>query len=513
MGGIAGHMNHVYDNLNLTFSGLLDIYTQAAAGNLSPTEKVDGQNLYFTYDLRDNKVKFARRPDEAANGGITKEALNSEFVRKRDASANPEGYQNVVDAFFYGMTAIEMALNSVNQDVLFTLFERAKLADADDDTPHDTPTVFINCEIMYSENRNMIMYDGDFIVFHKFDLLNENLESLSEDELLKLDSSMREKFNSLVSEVEKSEQTVGDRQWSVVGPQVRELNNLDTSFLEEAREKIEAIIARYNMTLDDKFSDYLAKGVAEYIQQAGFTVSIPPDVVTILQRAVINPSGFSSQPGSIGNSLQLPAGPRKAAVRKKIINNYIGGSKEDAALLSNFLSKTKSFSLMTSILEPFAQITPGLTASLMRGVPSAFMDDSDKGTAIFRRTVELAIQYLENMFKNADPLDPKIESLKKRYRKQMERLQSVDNISSAMEGVVFEYPPMSNQYYKFTGGFAAANQILGYLGWDVKDELTQQAANDVNSGSMQSNLTESRIRKMVRESIARTYLSMLPRKR
>ena len=73
MGGIAGHMNHVYDNLNLTFSGLLDIFTQAAAGNLSPTEKVDGQNLYFTYDLRDNKVKFERRPDEAANGGINKE--------------------------------------------------------------------------------------------------------------------------------------------------------------------------------------------------------------------------------------------------------------------------------------------------------------------------------------------------------------------------------------------------------------------------------------------------------
>ena len=65
---------------------------------------------------------------------------------------------------------------------------------------------------------------------------------------------------------------------------------------------------------------------------------------------------------------------------------------------------------MASILEPFAQITPGLTASLMRGVPSAFMDDSDKGTAIFRRTVELAIQYLENMFKNADPLDPNFDN-------------------------------------------------------------------------------------------------------
>ena len=508
MGGIAGHMNHVYDNLNLSFSGLLDIFTQAAAGKLNPTEKVDGQNLYFTYDFRDNQVKFARRPDEAAGGGITKEALNNEFVKKRDKSANPEGYQSVVDAFYYGMTAIEMGINSVQKQTLLSLFERAKAADVDDDTPYDTPTVFINCEIMYSENRNMIMYDGDFIVFHKFDLLNENLESLSEEELLKLDQSMREKFNALVSEIDKNEQAIAERQWRVVGPQVRQLNNLDVSFVQEAREKIENIIKKYNMTMDNKFSDYVAAAIKEQIQTMGFSVAVPEDVVTLLQRAAIDPDGFAAQPGVLG-SVSLPEGSRKGSARKKLINNYIGGTTADAALLSNFLAKGKAFSLISKILEPFAQITPGLTASLMRDVPSAFMDDSDKGTKIFRRTVELAIQYLENMFANADLEDPKIASLKKRYDKQMARLQSVDNISTSMEGVVFEYPPLSNQFYKFTGGFAAANQILGYLGWDVKDKLTRQAQQEIESGA--GTVAETKLRKIIRESITRTYLSMLPR--
>ena len=498
MGGIAGHMNHVYDNLNLTFSGLLDIFTQAAAGNLEPTEKVDGQNLYFTYDFRDNQVKFARRPDEAASGGITKEALNAEFVKKRDKSASPEGYQSVVDAFYYGMTAIEMGINSVQRQTLLSLFERAKSADIDDDTPYDTPTVFINCEIMYSENRNMIMYDGDFIVFHKFDLLNENLESLSEEEILKLDSAMRQKFSTLVSEIGKGEQTIADRQWRVVGPQVRQLNTLDDSFVQEARSKIENIIHQKNMTLDNKFSDYLAEGVREYIQSAGFSSTVPEDVIVLLQRAVIDPAGFSNNPGKLGDTI-LPAGPRKGSARKKIINNYIGGTSADAALLSNFLAKGKAFALMSGILEPFAQITPGLTADLMRDVPSAFMKDSDKGTKIFRRTVELAIQYLQNMFANADPSDERISSLKKRYEKQMARLQSVDNISTSMEGVVFEYPPMSNQYYKFTGGFAAANQILGYLGWDVKDQLTKQAQEEVEADSQKIQINETRIRQIVRK--------------
>ena len=508
MGGIAGHMNHVYDNLNLTFSGLLDIFTQAASGNLEPTEKVDGQNLYFTYDFRDNQVKFARRPDEAAGGGVTKEALNAEFVRKRDKSTNPEGYQNVVDAFYYGMTAIELGINSVQQQTLMSLFERAKAADVDDDTPYDTPTVFINCEIMYSENRNMIMYDGDFIVFHKFDLLNENLESLSEEEISKLDNSMRQKFSALVSEIGKSEQKIADRQWRVVGPQVRELNRLDDTFAQEARSKIENIIHQKNMTLDNKFSDYLAAGVSEYIQSAGFSSTIPEDVVVLLQRAVIDPAGFSNNPGRLGDT-PLPAGPRKGSARKKIINNYIGGTKTDASLLSNFLAKGKAFALMSNILEPFAQITPGLTADLMRNVPSAFMEDSDKGTEIFRRTVELAIQYLQNMFASADPNDERINSLKKRYEKQMARLQSVDNVSTSMEGVVFEYPPMSNQFYKFTGGFAAANQILGYLGWDVKDQLTKQAQEEVEGNSEKVEINETRVRQIVRKVLKQHFSAFI----
>ena len=106
------------------------------------------------------------------------------------------------------------------------------------------------------------MYDGDFIVFHKFHLLNENLESMSKKELIELDSTLRQKFNKLVSEIEKNEQLVAERQWRVVGPQVRQLNNLeDTSFLQDSREKIEKIITRYGMTLDNSFADYVAAGV------------------------------------------------------------------------------------------------------------------------------------------------------------------------------------------------------------------------------------------------------------
>ena len=119
------------------------------------------------------------------------------------------------------------------------------------------------------------------------------------------------------------------------------------------------------------------------------------------------------------------------------------------------------------------------------------------------------------MFKNADPADPRIVSLKNRYNKQMARLQTVDNISTAMEGVVFEYPPGSRQRYKFTGGFAAANQILGLLGWKAKEDITKQATREITGVEAQPGndaspkLSESLIRRIVRESIRRNVLRYL----
>ena len=41
---------------------------------------------------------------------------------------------------------------------------------------------------------------------------------------------------------------------------------------------------------------------------------------------------------------------------------------------------------------------------------------------------------------------------------QMEKLKSVSNITSSVEGVVFIY---KGNAYKFSGSFAAVNQILG----------------------------------------------------
>ena len=58
--GVAGHMNHLYDNGDLTFGKLKEIFTAASNGELEGTEKTDGQNLYISYSVKEGKAKAAR---------------------------------------------------------------------------------------------------------------------------------------------------------------------------------------------------------------------------------------------------------------------------------------------------------------------------------------------------------------------------------------------------------------------------------------------------------------------
>jgi len=44
---------------------------------------------------------------------------------------------------------------------------------------------------------------------------------------------------------------------------------------------------------------------------------------------------------------------------------------------------------------------------------------------------------------------------------QLEKLGSLENVATTIEGIVFEYPPGSDQLYKLTGSFAMINQIVG----------------------------------------------------
>ena len=72
-GGAYGHMNHPFDDNNLTFSDLRNIIINGLAGKLNRedkvSEKLDGQNLMVSWV--DGKLKAARNKGHLKNGGKT----------------------------------------------------------------------------------------------------------------------------------------------------------------------------------------------------------------------------------------------------------------------------------------------------------------------------------------------------------------------------------------------------------------------------------------------------------
>ena len=59
-GAVAGHMNHIYDNGEMTFGELKQLLQAIADGRVRGTEKTDGQNIFLSFNVRDQKAKAIR---------------------------------------------------------------------------------------------------------------------------------------------------------------------------------------------------------------------------------------------------------------------------------------------------------------------------------------------------------------------------------------------------------------------------------------------------------------------
>jgi hypothetical protein len=71
MGGVAGHLSHIHENLDFTFGEIKSILSDVAHANIETVEKVDGQNVFFTWHAGTGAIRTAR------NGSIKVEGSPS----------------------------------------------------------------------------------------------------------------------------------------------------------------------------------------------------------------------------------------------------------------------------------------------------------------------------------------------------------------------------------------------------------------------------------------------------
>ncbi len=181
MGGLAGHMSHLWEDLNITFGELEEILSEASAGTLEAVEKFDGINIFFTVDSQ-SRLRFARNQTHVQMGGMLKEQAVETF-QNHPAS----------DQFVNGIYAI----CEINKTGWWPLgFARKN---------------WVNAEIIYQKTPQTIKYSHNAIVLHEAVALTSVGKNMGID--------VSNKFNKLVEQVESFEVVANNQQWSFYGPQ------------------------------------------------------------------------------------------------------------------------------------------------------------------------------------------------------------------------------------------------------------------------------------------------------
>lgn len=93
MGGLAGHMMHPHDNLNLTMHDFITIFSQTIKNNLPASEKLDGFNIHIlNYN---GEIRFARNSGDLINNGFGKDEIENRFSNERVREIFRKGFEMV----------------------------------------------------------------------------------------------------------------------------------------------------------------------------------------------------------------------------------------------------------------------------------------------------------------------------------------------------------------------------------------------------------------------------------
>tara|TARA_R110002096_G_scaffold141952_1_gene296994 strand:+ start:161 stop:2641 length:2481 start_codon:yes stop_codon:yes gene_type:complete len=152
-GGAAGHMNHPFDDRDITFGDMKQMIRLSLEGKLNiesgVQEKTDGQALSITF--KDGKVGAAR------NKTTIKNPMDINAVKMKFA-----GRGEIEKAFSFAMQDLEKALLKIPRDKLNDVFQNGAR--------------FLNIEIIYPGTKNVIMYGPKaYIQFHGVDEYNLEL--------------------------------------------------------------------------------------------------------------------------------------------------------------------------------------------------------------------------------------------------------------------------------------------------------------------------------------------------
>lgn len=439
MGGLAGHMSHLYDNPKLTFSKLKEIFIAAAEGRLEGTEKTDGQNLYLSFSVPNQKMEFteddsggpgraARNKGNIKSGGLTVKQVVDKFADHPN--------QELKKSFSQALRAFEKVVQSFPREKQVEIFGP------------DT-NIYYNAEIINPDTPNVISYDKKLVTLHRggggfFDKETGSPEEVEGRDPETGELVVRERDISANAEILAGalEGVVQDLEsqggFEVVMDAIQKLQGLeDKTALNKALADLDAKISAEGISDNQMIIEYIMARIGTIFAEDGIKLK-PETYDLVLKRLLLK--------NKVYRDVYLGAGakmPRDLAPNK-ILKDLHDRDKNKVISVLN-----RSRDILKQAIQPIENVVHDFSVAMLAGLESLFILDNKKGIEKIQQKVRAAKEKIET--------EGSKENLNT-FLRQMEKLKSIENISTAAEGFVFDY---DGHTYKFTGNFAPINQILG----------------------------------------------------
>lgn len=146
MTALGGHISHIYEDLDLRFRDIKQIFRSLGYADIDTYEKLDGQNLFVCWDFDRDCLIVARNKQNVKDGGLDRFGLSIKFGDR------PEIEKLFVDAY----DALNEAFKPLHHNAKSQIFG-------------SMGTIWFPVEIINPELPNTILYNDKYIIFHEHD--------------------------------------------------------------------------------------------------------------------------------------------------------------------------------------------------------------------------------------------------------------------------------------------------------------------------------------------------------
>lgn len=416
-GGLAGHMMHPYEALDMTPSQIIDRIKEYSTSQ-KIIEKVDGQNLFFTVE-EDGTLMFAR---------------NKEDMTHDDLVAKFTGH-GAEKPFVEGGNAIKLGV----EQWLQSAGPAAEMEIREVFHPDGETKSFINFEIMHPDKENQIVYDKKYIVFHSIvDYIDGRKTVYSTNKGQRLEKIIRLMDSGITS-----------AGFTLASNRTVDLNNLTNVQILSYIKRVEEIADQLEITYSEFLGDGVEKQIKKQLDAEG--IDIGNDAIKILYDFALYGEDRS------GNK-----------IKSKDFTSLMQPEDVKKLRAIDLTNANKAAAKVRRILAPFKEVFVDLGIDLLDGVPSAYMDRETDLANIdrLRDKLETAMEDLRSYMFNTPESNwvAEVNRLKEHYNK-VEEVGVYNAVSTSVEGGVYDF---EGDLLKVTGGFAPLNQILGAAYRDKK---------------------------------------------